>query len=377
MTASEFRQAVVMAAPRDIQQKYREEAAKTFIDWNRTSQGDVAQCINLASRYQASFGRDDAHEGDEGKRHRGKRIDPDVLVLSDRLAQTLLPWVERVRIDVFGKPAVPFRSVAAAKRWINKTATAFPQPVMDDSAKAEKKRRLEDIQKHFPALQRLTGYRASWELQGLHFDVTWGHWLDMTNAFAPVDTPLYVVMNAAKAMSRYCYFATDALLLYILLGVKPVLPDAAMRAEAGDAFAYPEAVMHHDDAYVRRPRRLVIHVYSRDITYARFRELYRQAQRMMGTRERTRMQGGVHKLMTLVDELGGEPKKGNKTAFWEKVKAKWNADIQRGRRYNSWRSPMMAYRRLRAKIAEASQAPAPKPTAVESRDSSAKRRGAR
>jgi hypothetical protein len=336
MIEAEFRQAVEEKAPHDMLSESVREAVDYFVSQGRTLQHEIAPCIELAGRFQVSAPK---------RKGASLKSSPGALLASEELAELVLPWVEKVRIEIFGSATVPFPSVKAAIRWVKRIARKYPEPNIDP----------EKVRKqgmHMRALGILTGEPVS--VMGTRQLVI--YWADdngkrlFVGEPAPPGSPLNVLEKTARSISRFTFFEKSSVVVYILAGIKPVRPDADLALEYGRLDGPYAPPLSTPVQQLRKPRVAVIRLHSAEVSLARLRELLGEARRRLapGSAARRPLRGSQHRLLEIMKSLGGEPAK-EKTAFWERVRSEWNTQSAKRLRYKNWRGPLMAYRRLRAR----------------------------
>jgi hypothetical protein len=138
--------------------------------------------------------------------------------------------------------------------------------------------------------------------------------------------------KAAEKLSRESFVPVEGIVMFILVGIRPLLPDTCWREEyqlGGQA------------------RRVTLEIYTGGLTYARFRQLHRELMAMNhseGEPATRPLNGRDQRFIELLRELGGEPTS-DKTQFWETFRKEWNKRYPK-ERYGTWNGPMMALRRL-------------------------------
>jgi hypothetical protein len=79
---------------------------------------------------------------------------------------------------------------------------------------------------------------------------------------------------------------------------------------------------------------------------------FRLIRNELGLAKKKRTMAGRHeRLLQLVEKRGGVPRE-SKTEFWEDIRRAWNKAVPKGARpYDTWRGPLMAYRRAQKEVA--------------------------
>jgi hypothetical protein len=219
----DFRQSALREMPKETLSRHRDEAVRQFVEWGMTSQTDVASCVELAGRLQGAFSGANEAQMRAGSEMRGERINADVMRRSDRLAAFLLPWVEYIREGLFDKTAVPFRTIEAAIRWLDKTSREHPAPKISDEKEDELE---EEIRKQIAAYERRTGHRMRFTIKESELTLyrAGENFPEVLKWPAPAGSPLGILRREIEDMERLSFFRPDVLLVYILVGVKPLLP---------------------------------------------------------------------------------------------------------------------------------------------------------
>ena len=185
-----------------------------------------------------------------------------------------------------------------------------------------------------------------------HLHLVWPHrgkllqlWLP-----APLGSPLHALWRESEEISVFTLFDPASVVILILTGIAPLLPDGMVGMDFGKVNRKGTPL---EGTKQWPPICGIVRIYSRDVTYARFRELYRDARTWLLNRPYATgrpIGGAQHKLLTLVESWGACPRRRTTREFWERVVKEWNSRSQRAQRYDDWHAPMMAYRRLKAKI---------------------------
>ncbi len=260
---------------------------------------------------------------------------PESQVQTARWHTLLRPWVLEVRRALFRRAGRPFESATAAARWIE-ASTNHMTPAKRTRLKPRYDRLMARIQPELEALRVLTG--SEYLLREVA--VTLLYQKPRCKVVARVrvarGSPLMTLKQAANGMAHASGFAEDAIVSWILFGQAPALEPARLTTRMYGS-TLPDGT-----PVVRREASVELHV--RDLSYQEFRRIYRALRTGW---EVTRVKGLTRRDVTLkaaVDRRGGLLRKQPwSRAFWQPV-----ADDLG---YQSHQAALMAYRRLRTKLA--------------------------
>lgn len=336
MTPSAFRRAIADYAGRAVPPWALDVVVECFEQWGMIRPDAIEQGAKLAQRIALGSERSGL----------ALPLTPGLLLDSGRLTETIRPQVEQVRREVFGTTAAPFRSLGMAARWIEETARRQPRASLRDRKQAKA---LEaEVLERLPRLGRLLRCwirSFSYEVLGVPYAKPGAEWVHRVSAVP--GSPLARLAEAARDLAGATGFSPVAIVAFILVGLEPLLPPARLTAH----HVFPGAAAK---VWVPPRRWVTVDFLGRDLTFGQLRQLHRRIREGVGAVGRKRVTPAHQALLELVRQLGGEPQhgpRGSKRAFWEKVRAEWNQKHPE-RRYQTWRGPEMAYRRLSRKLPE-------------------------
>jgi len=235
----------------------------------------------------------------------------DNLLRSRKALEGILPDVEELRREVFGKNAAPFKSGTAALRWLAKEGRE--EAVSFYKEKGDTRQRVKALE---TKIVRLLDERN---------DLAEGLWLLNMHFVEPVPlggyyrtypgTKLRTLVAKVKILAGVSKFQEQSLYAFILTGVKPI------RRLMDITFIGPVTIRDLLDYYKRLPPE------------------YKNSRKM------TSICNAVYEF---IHELGGPPKK-KVMKFWREATKVWNK--QRGhRKYDSRDGLKKAYERALKKL---------------------------
>src|SRR5262245_35210656 len=120
MSPKAFHTTVLGKKPPSVSEKSLSEAIDFHVEQGRMSQGNVAECIQLAGRFERYKAATGEHTGSESRLL--PPLTPGTLVISKHHVTKIRPGVEQFRQECFGYPQPPFASYDDAVAWIEETA---------------------------------------------------------------------------------------------------------------------------------------------------------------------------------------------------------------------------------------------------------------
>jgi hypothetical protein len=343
MTPRQFREEVFRRAGPDLSQSSLTAAVEHYEEIGQTLRGHIADCIRLADRIEvASKGRmEDGAKTEEslvGIR-RGQ------IMISNRRAQAIRPWVEQTRQELFGSPTPPFPSYADAVGWIEELAAEHHRPGLS----VEEVPQIEALvfqktQELHQLAQALGGAAVSVSMKRseLLYAKPGEAW-----AYALVTRPgssLYQLGEISRQMFEATGFAQPALVAYILSDIPPLLPIARWQIQS------PSRQLPTGEHLVRQEVTLTF--CSGFVTSDQLKTFHRHIRQAFGQEKARDLSNEDCELLKLVDERGGIPPRGKIMRFWEDIAREFSA--RRGVVYKPDRLRMRCRRLKEERLADPS-----------------------
>jgi len=329
----------------------------------------------LAGRFEAFQANAPAQPG--MSEHRLEPLTSGMIIVSDELTRHITSSVEQVRQVFFGSTDVPFSSYEEVATWLEqmgqqqtynlhyeecavnghittyKPTWVVQDPQRDQQSQAIYKQMLELYQQW----EELTGEVV---VRTLPPKCRYLPYLrrDGKGRLWPEEFPACACSRLAKlydrsySMAEATGFSQLSVVMYILMGTKPLLSPFTVRFERKPSPAF-------DVVHVQA----TIKIETPDITDEQWRAIRQEIRQAWGIDNTTRFDEDDHQLLTIVEQLGGVPQQG-KMAFWEKAYEEWNRQErlkaalkqQQGCTYTpnlhrNSRATLMRYRRLTQKLA--------------------------
>lgn len=306
-----------------------------YIENGHTDLGDESECVRLAKRFALV-------QDEQGISF--LRLTPSLQIDSDRLAGTITPEVERLRLEYFGKTKAPFRSLSRSAKWIESLGGNVPRPSEPDLARAGA------LEVEASQIMEICGslLHCEYETKCIR------RWLAYAKpdsryvhrVAAPPGSKLALLERASRDLSECTGFSQAGIVAYILTGERPLLPFARITRRHRSHGNRAPAVLES--------KRAVIELHSRDVTFEQFRQLYLHIREALNIRRAKSLSEEDRVFLEFVRSLGGEHenngKRGKtKKAFWGKALRQWNRDHGE-RQYKSWIALYRRYNRLKKRL---------------------------
>ena len=279
------------------------------------------------------------------------------LITSDFLADKLTPWVETVRVEIFGLPQPPFSSLKEAEKWIIEDAQK-QHPVGQYINWNEFKQTLHHSVKVPTALAKSSPLRVtlSYERAMEYLGSDGKTHRVFISEPAPQDwampqmrqsankfTPLNWLENEARAMTRATGFIQSSLVQFVLTGTQPMLP----RFIATGHWEYQAL----PSGEVMQPMRIDVEIRSKDLTFNELHQIYNGYRSLLPLKKSKKLNKRHLDVYQLVREMGSPPNKAI-VVFWKSVRQRWNElhEGQKDKQYSTWKGIQKAYSRSIEKL---------------------------
>jgi hypothetical protein len=302
--------------------------------WMRHN-GDVVMCIELAGRFEAFRANAPAQPG--MSEHRLEPLTPGMIIVSDELTRHITSSVELVRQVFFGSTDAPFSSYEEVATWleemgqhqaytcrykecsVNGQITYNPKLIVQNPERDQQLQALErKICELYTQWGELTGeavppsfppkYRY---LPYLRRDGKGRLWPEEFPACA--GSRLAKLYDRSYSMAEATGFSQLSVVMYILMGTKPLLSPFTVRFERKPSPTF-------DVVRVQA----TIKIETPDITDEQWRAIRQELRQAWGIDNTTRLDEDDQRLQSIVEQLGGVPQRRGKMTFWEKACQEWN-----------------------------------------------------
>jgi len=298
-----------------------------FLEEGHRGREDVEACVRLA---RCLAGR---------RQGTGTTLTPAAVISREHLTEGIRPEAEQIRHALFRSGRVPFRSLAAAARWIERQGSKEKELTRAFSRKAEDlaveiAMKIQDLQKITRREMVLTERPSI-----LRYLNAKGRPSRVVVPFAVSQPPLGKLQVASRLFAAATGFSKESVVAYILTGAMPSLPAARV------SWTYRGRLRKEPLAR----KAAVLELLSRDITLAQLRDLHRTIRGGVSVGRVRPLTGGQADLVAMVlrhrRERRGSEQQTSK-GFWEGVQDEWNRTHPEDR-YKTWRGLETRYGRLR------------------------------
>jgi hypothetical protein len=309
MTPREFREEVFKTAGPDLSHSSLTGAVDHYIETRGTQllRGHIAECLQLADRFEISS---------KGKTSENARVEESFvhikrgqIMISDRRAEAIRPWVQQTRQELFGSPSPPFPSYTDAVRWIEQRVEIPLRPGLPVEQRQEIEalfsQKAHELAQHAQALGAVS-VSIKMERTELHYAKPGAPW-----AFAlspPHGCALQQLGQISQEMSKATGFSQPSLVAYILSDVRPLLPVARLQIQ------HPPRQLPSGDFLVRPEVALTFH--AGFVTSDQLKALNRRVRQAFGQAKAKGLSDEDWELLKLINERGGVPPRGT-MAWWE------------------------------------------------------------
>lgn len=230
---------------------------------------------------------------------------PGMFIAAEKRIKYILPEVKKIREELFRTQEAPFNYDKAIE-WLRKEA---------------KKERDDFYKKNQEAQKDILKYdRIPIKADPLGPDV------DEIITFP--GTKLRKLFNVINWYSQDTYFSQFSLLMFILTGIKPILPSYSIKKEITSV-----------------GRRVELKLF-RPFNQKEFIKLFKPIEEFMSRKKK--LKGKGIKVYEFIEEIGFVPSK-NKMRFWEEALSQWNKKYPK-EKYANESSLRMAYTRTKKRV---------------------------
>jgi hypothetical protein len=344
MTPREFREEVFKSASPDLSHSSLTEAVDHYIETRgmRLLRGHIAECLQLADRFEMSS---------KGKTSDGTQVEGSFvhikrgqIMINDRRAEAIRPWVQQTRQELFGSPSPPFPSYTDAVRWIEQMADMPPQPGLPVGQRQEIEALFSQRAHELAQLaQALGAVSVSMKMERAELLYAKPGAPRASALSPPHGSVLQRLGRISQEMSHATGFSQPSLMAYILSDIPPLLPVARLQIQcplrqlpSGDSLVRPEVTLTFSVGFV---------------TSDQLRAMNRRVRQAFGQTKTRDLSDEDYELLKLIDERGGVPARG-KMAFWEDIARELS--VSKGTPYKPDKLRIQYWRLNKQKLADVS-----------------------
>ena len=337
VTCNEFHQQVMRHGGSQLSQESREYAVLYCEEQGRTSDKDVKMRLDLARFIESAFAYRDH------RREQARLVDdrpmPEMGIASDRLLSKLEPWRAQICKTFFGDAHPPFGSSEEGAAWAKREAMDRHGWMAMEEGEESEAAQLDEVTQILKKVRIETASPTNPELIGRNFrELAWISNGGETRSLRELECE-------TREKSELTGFSQLDLLLYILTGQKPILPDVRV-VERG---AYAQPIEAEWFSYPS-----VIHeFFSRDLTFLDHREVYRQSRAKLNRSTQKPLSEEDQRFLDIIKQHGPMPPRGKgngREAYCERIRSYRNATNPH-KPLNSWDAVKRKYERLQNKLA--------------------------
>ncbi len=330
MNRKEFRKKVLAAGEGiGLSSTNLKEAADWIAEDRGTSDRHIEKAISLARRFQYT-NVPDSNEMEQSSDPVVKYSRKD-FVTSDYLIQKINPGVQNLRNELFGASETPFdQDVKSAVSWIIEEAKKpLPKDIQEKVDKGNKiMKRVLDLKMSGRIISSFTLTRDTLDYPGYDGYV---HRVPVGE-----NPKLKTFHKAVEKMSKATGFEEYALTIYVLTGLKPLLP----RMKVVPMIQWAELP---DNQYINR-KYVLITLNATDLTYKELKLVYDRYRSSLNIKKKKPISKDQFELFQMVVDKNGPPKK-KATHFWNDLLKEWN-NIPGKKIYKTWEGVYRVYNRI-------------------------------
>ncbi len=256
---------------------------------------------------------------------------PEAVLSCRQREEAVRPAVEQLRRDYFGSEKVPFPSYEKAVDWLRQQAVVgrMPNPKQMLRLVTDVTKAMQRFPKSF-AIEFSMGSHAIpllapklGALKGLKGEVSFDKGSALEN-----------LKKVTEEMSAGTGCDVALCAAHVLSGAPLLLRPLRWNIEFSSGCGH-----------MRRSATINI-LQPHAITLPVLAHAYLVLRKELGLAKKKTMTGRHERLLRLIEKHGGVPRRGQ-TEFWQGVQRTWNKAVPKGERpYETWRGPLMAYRRI-------------------------------
>ena len=297
-----------------------------FVDREKTTSDDVGLAIAIAQHVIHEHGTARKKETRRALANLVLGLTTPEAVLSGRQREDAVrPDVEQLRRHYFGATTVPFTSYEIAVEWLRQQAVVSQKLTSNDPLMLVFEA-MEQCPKHY------------------HLDLAIGWHIIPLLPLKPgarKRTVTFDQESALENLKKVTERMSGGTGCDVALCVAHVLTGAPLILRPLDWCIE----ISHGCRLVRHSATITI-LQPHAITLAVLTQAYSVLREALGLTKQKTMAAWHERLLQLVKEKGGVPMR-EKAKFWEVIRRAWNKSVPTGGRpYETWRGPLMAYRRL-------------------------------
>lgn len=246
-------------------------------------------------------------------------------VTSEFLVDLITPWVEDVRQELFNSRIAPFSTFDEASRWYSK-GTKKDRRFVERRQKEWGKEADADAQKKVDT-------RTGREYEKKSPRQKWAFAYETIFENLP-ETATLACYFRAEEIAYATSFSSFSVLMYILVGIRPVLTKVR---------TYADEEVHKLPSGDNLVNRLVTVEIRGELSFEDLRSLYRSVRQELGINRAKSLKEKHLELYLMVRQKGGAPKGKGTVAFWECLTEEWNKKHKDDQYTTTWKGVKRAY----------------------------------
>jgi hypothetical protein len=277
---------------------------------------DVADCIELAAEHA---------EKKPSTQRRSSAQEPALFadtLNSLELAGAILPWVENVRIELFGSANAPFESYQDVVKWLESEERKVSTPELSEDQKKERTEKYREVmdemaEKVAPLLPR---FSHAFQPLSVVFYVPYIKAGNLESIPASTEK-LRRLHDETKEMEKATGFDQRQLVAFVLADIQPLLPVARVNMPLSGAptLAYNLPTGGSILRYVARFECLS----PRELKLAHLNRFYTQLRQNLHIVKKKTLTNEDRQLLSLIGQHGRVPKRG-RLDYWQKIAKEYN-----------------------------------------------------
>jgi hypothetical protein len=311
LNKKEFIERVEAQAPPDLKGT---SFLKNAIEHNVNREGEmrtnpyelIRDTMSLARRIKMAPIRE-AEERNNALTDENSIVTAQDLLFSDNLIQKILPWTENLRKAIFESVEPPFQhNLIEAEKWLKEEEQKNRGSIISEE-RNEAFNIIEDIARKHSILLNFTNETLP------YFD---GKSEYTRIVVALPKTYLYKLAKEVKRVSKATGFSPASLTMYVLTGLKPIIPRTKVTKNL-------TSTLLTNEEQIRRTS-ISIDINVADLTFEELKALYDKYRSLLNIKRKTPISDEQAQFYRFVKSQG-EPIKGKgSTAFWKQIQQKWN-----------------------------------------------------
>ena len=257
---------------------------------------------------------------------------PEALLSCRQREEAVRSYVEQLRRDYFRSEKVPFPSYVKAVEWLRQQAVVGRRPTPTQMVRLT--RDVTQAMQRFPKSFALTFKMGHHAIPLLAPQPGVRNGAENFEVLFDKGSALEHLKTITKAMASGTGCSVPLCVAHVLAGAPLMLSPLRWRHEVTFGCGLQ-----------RRSARIDI-LQPHAVTLPVLAHAFRLIRKKLGLAKKKKMTGRHERLLRLVEKRGGIPREG-KEEFWKDIQRGWNKAVPKGAHpYETWRGPLMAYRRI-------------------------------